>query len=73
VPLSFCFLGALPPPRSRFVPLGFFPDDRRSPLRLPARIGDFVFLMFFVLEMEAILVLSILRSSVTICADLFHD
>jgi hypothetical protein len=36
------------------VPLGFLPDDRCSPGRLPARVGDFVFLMFFDFEIEAI-------------------
>ena len=60
VPLGLCFFAALPPPRPKFVPLGFLPDDRRSPGRLPAPVGDFV---FFDLEVEAISSSFVLRSS----------
>src|SRR3954453_21000424 len=63
VPLGLCFFAAVPPPRSKFVPLGFLPDDRRSPARLPAPTGDFVVLMFFDFEIEAIKSSFVLRSS----------
>src|SRR5438067_9862246 len=42
-PRTLCALiAALPPPRLRFVPLGFFPELRLSPGRLPGRAPDFV-------------------------------
>jgi hypothetical protein len=61
VPLGLCFFAALPPPRSKFVPLGFLPDDRRSPAQLPAPVGDF--LTFFDLELDVISWSFVLRSS----------
>ncbi|PYK32391.1 MAG: hypothetical protein DME57_00170, partial [Verrucomicrobia bacterium] len=42
-PFTLCrFIAALPPPRLKFVALGFFPELRRVPGLLPGRAPDFV-------------------------------